>query len=87
MGRKRHPGHPIDDPMHPAWHGTSDPEKVLKSHIAGMEKHIQLHPETAYLFCEHGAYVGANGVLKDLFCRFCKEECDNNSDDEREADS
>jgi hypothetical protein len=74
------PGHPIDDPMHPVWHESGfrnmPDEKALRGHVASMEKHFELHPDIRYQFCGHSAYAGANRVLADLFCRFCKEDLD-----------
>ena len=76
------PRHPIDDPNHDIYHagGVVGDRSMLGLWCYKMEKHLELHPETRYLFCEHMAYVGANGVLKDMFCRFCKEDMDAEAD-------
>lgn len=47
-----------------------DVAKRLAIVQAGSARHIELHPELAYLFCEHGTYVGAHGALHS--CEFCE---------------
>lgn len=70
------PTHPTDDPGHPIHGALKNPTKEdkIRSARAKMVKHLQHNPETAYQFCEHGSYVGANGVLRLMFCRYCVED-------------
>lgn len=70
------PTHPTDDPSHPIYGALMGPsrEKKIAAGRAKMLAHQALNPDHAYLFCEHGTYVGANGVLRLQFCRYCLEE-------------
>lgn len=70
------PTHPTDDLGHPIHGALKNPTKQNKIDAARakMTKHLQLNPEQSYLFCFHGSYVGANGVLRLMFCRYCNED-------------
>lgn len=69
--------HAIDDPHHPARNGGETRDEVLVKHHANMvTHHSERHPDHAYLFCKHGSYAGANGVLALMFCRFCIQEAE-----------
>ena len=51
------------DPHDPIRHDTGG-EQAERAIIARHEKWLKLHPELAYLFCEHGSYIGYNGALR-----------------------
>ena len=64
-------GSPVFDDHDPRFYACGkDVAKRLAIVAGGSKRHIELHPELAYLFCEHGTYVGANGVLHS--CEFCE---------------